>query len=689
MDNNNNNNNDKKKKEDEKAKASARSKNPPAARPGAVSVRGAEASRLDQRIEEKRTATTSSATEAPVASLNKLEQDIQAKQRARAELQAGRSAGAAASSPAGRSQLEALEGDIAAKNRVGRSGASTPGVTAVSSSGRSQLDNLESDIAAKNRASSGGITTKPGATAVSASSRNQLQSLEDQVSAKTRSHTTNTNTNTPQDTALTTLEDRIRAKTRQNDAKPPPPAAAAGLAQLQSMEDRIAAKVRASTGAGGDGGAAVDGGLQRSSSNSYQDIVSAKMRANENDMKKPPPPSSSSPMNDDNYEGLLINKLQGGGTASASAASQDLADRKLPPGAAATTTSAAAAAAGMAKAAPADAAFSKDAPAAAAAAADAAAAKKDGRNGGEDPMTGQKYDQDQPPMGGSLLDHEDVEFGIYDAGGNEEGLAVAVAIEEEDENVFIPAAVEYDPDAKPPMYQNRRFRLYAFSAFCVLIVVAIGAGVGISMAKDDSTTGRAAYRQSLGIREKIEELIGTEELEEANSPYGKALQWITLRDTLELVPEDPNFIQRYILAYFYFATSEKKPWAYCSPPVEEVEEEEEQDDSCVYLDFGFSQSTLGSPVPAIRWLTDHNECAWAGVKCDKFQQVKDIELGKFLARFLLFVMFPFLRANSSSLCLLLPLVFFNGNNRWREYDRELPARHSPSPVLAFLQNLQR
>ena len=63
------------------------------------------------------------------------------------------------------------------------------------------------------------------------------------------------------------------------------------------------------------------------------------------------------------------------------------------------------------------------------------------------------HDDDLGVSGGPDLDYEK----------NTEGLAVAVPVAGEDDS--IPEAVEYDPDAKPPLYRNRRFRLYSLLAF--------------------------------------------------------------------------------------------------------------------------------------------------------------------------------------------------------------------------------
>mmetsp|Transcript_29042 Transcript_29042/g.41062 ORF Transcript_29042/g.41062 Transcript_29042/m.41062 type:complete len:404 (-) Transcript_29042:234-1445(-) len=60
----------------------------------------------------------------------------------------------------------------------------------------------------------------------------------------------------------------------------------------------------------------------------------------------------------------------------------------------------------------------------------------------------------------------------------DDNLAVAVAISQEEDDAFIPAAIEYDPDSKPPLYKNRRFRFYFLLAVFFLITIGVGVGVG-------------------------------------------------------------------------------------------------------------------------------------------------------------------------------------------------------------------
>lgn len=44
------------------------------------------------------------------------------------------------------------------------------------------------------------------------------------------------------------------------------------------------------------------------------------------------------------------------------------------------------------------------------------------------------------------------------------GLAVATAVAPDDEPDYVYNAIEFDPEAKPPLHRNRRFRVYTYFA---------------------------------------------------------------------------------------------------------------------------------------------------------------------------------------------------------------------------------
>ena len=85
----------------------------------------------------------------------------------------------------------------------------------------------------------------------------------------------------------------------------------------------------------------------------------------------------------------------------------------------------------------------------------------------------------------------DLERGI--AGGNETGLVVAKKVNEGEEPVLL-TATKYDPAAKPPLYQSRRFQLYMI-AIVVLLLIAIAVVLAVVLPRDDEDPEIRELRQ--------------------------------------------------------------------------------------------------------------------------------------------------------------------------------------------------
>ena len=60
---------------------------------------------------------------------------------------------------------------------------------------------------------------------------------------------------------------------------------------------------------------------------------------------------------------------------------------------------------------------------------------------------------------------------ISSARDDNDQMAIAIAIDGDDD-IILGNAIEYDPNAKPPLYRNRQFCLYGSSAFCVFLATA-------------------------------------------------------------------------------------------------------------------------------------------------------------------------------------------------------------------------
>ena len=205
----------------------------------------------------------------------------------------------------------------------------------------------------------------------------------------------------------------------------------------------------------------------------------------------------------------------------------------------------------------------------------------------------------------------DVEYGEYQSPQIPDGeLAVAVAIEEEEEEEKdIVYAIEYDPDSKPPIYQNRRFRYYGIGGAVVFVILAIVLVVGIVVGNGkenriyvtDAPTGSptsppTSTEESMFVSRISQAFVGLnsqlqddgqeppstpddvspvgdllseirDKLLDPTTPHYKAAQWIMYEDPLQMDVQNPLLIQRYMMAFLYFHTSRngEQPWRACEP----------------------------------------------------------------------------------------------------------------------------
>lgn len=177
-------------------------------------------------------------------------------------------------------------------------------------------------------------------------------------------------------------------------------------------------------------------------------------------------------------------------------------------------------------------------------------------------------------------------------------LAVAVAVnEDDDENVFIPSAVEYDPDAmktKVPMFKNQRFRVYGLLG-CTLLIILAACSIGVLAileGKEEQysppTEAPTCIRCSVDFEEQLELEVGSQKLNDPTTAEYQAKEWIIYEDPMQLQSNDRNLIQRFILAAFYFETHQLSNWRSCNrPSVPEsgvdVAEEEEDFETCSFM----------------------------------------------------------------------------------------------------------
>jgi hypothetical protein len=212
-------------------------------------------------------------------------------------------------------------------------------------------------------------------------------------------------------------------------------------------------------------------------------------------------------------------------------------------------------------------------------------------------------------------------------------LAIAEPVRDDDDDVvFIPTANEYDPDAKPPIYKNRRFRLYACLGGILLLALVAGLVFGLLSGSDkaaglldDGDTPSLApstYRESLGIQDQVELVVGSDKLNDPSTPHYQAMEWILHEDKLQLTADDPNLVQRYLLVIFYMQTTQDGDWISCGRA-------DDEDSFCLWQTLIAIWPHQYVGIPWIRWLSDDSECNWAGVLCDEFNTTRAIDLCKF------------------------------------------------------------
>ena len=232
----------------------------------------------------------------------------------------------------------------------------------------------------------------------------------------------------------------------------------------------------------------------------------------------------------------------------------------------------------------------------------------------------------------------DVTYGTTRGGSNDENLAVAVAIEDGENERFLPAAIEYDPDSKPPLMKNRRFRLYIISGILLFVIVIVTVVLGVVVFKKQPGYGASdapslAPTSTMDAKyyQQFAQVLGYNDWNfTRDSPQGAAALWIIEEDSRNLGVDDETLTQRYLLAVFYYTTTQNGAlsWRSCSPDPSDSTITE-----CVFQQYTVSENDEVSyvPKPSFRWMSGVDECTWAGVLCNDLNVLIAIELSKYLA----------------------------------------------------------
>lgn len=225
---------------------------------------------------------------------------------------------------------------------------------------------------------------------------------------------------------------------------------------------------------------------------------------------------------------------------------------------------------------------------------------------------------------------DDADYCEYD---EEAKLSIAIAVSPNEEAVFIPEAIEYNPDAKPSRIKNRRFRFYTAMVAIILVIMIVGIAVGAIMnaskaVENESILSRPSLSPTLvptpafyvdAVGDTIFSLVG-DKMFDSGTPYSAAAEWIAKDDPMQLVANDRNIAQRYLLAMLFF-TWNGLGWNECVPT------DDPDDVECKATCFEAVYAEDDFECDRRRWLSNSHECEWLGVFCsDDGAVVKGLEL---------------------------------------------------------------
>lgn len=219
----------------------------------------------------------------------------------------------------------------------------------------------------------------------------------------------------------------------------------------------------------------------------------------------------------------------------------------------------------------------------------------------------------------------DVEYGRREsASKGEDELALAVPVEDEEPEDVYDVASPMDPTKEQQhFYQNGAF-LCCLGLMCCVVMVVIVVVLSVVLTKDNHgskhivaptmpPTAAPTTSREVAVKQELTKTLGSK-IDKPDTPYRTALDWILYKDPMQLDEFANNLVQRYILAYFYYETSQHGPWVSCNPPVGPG-----ANTSCIYYDANRDDNNNLYYVPRngtyTRWLSPTDECQWANIQC--------------------------------------------------------------------------
>ena len=144
-----------------------------------------------------------------------------------------------------------------------------------------------------------------------------------------------------------------------------------------------------------------------------------------------------------------------------------------------------------------------------------------------------------------------------------------------------------------------------------------------------------SFTRQVGIQSFLQPHLGDAVYNTASN-YFLAVQWISNVDPLGWETTNANFLERFLMAYWYIdATNRGRlSWRSCNPP-----NPIGSASFCVFERADFAASTIPNlqyaQDRAARWLSGTHQCQWAGITCLPDDSIDRIELSKLLLLLLL------------------------------------------------------
>lgn len=170
--------------------------------------------------------------------------------------------------------------------------------------------------------------------------------------------------------------------------------------------------------------------------------------------------------------------------------------------------------------------------------------------------------------------------------------------------------------------EKRKYKKYLILAFLCMVLIAVAIVVPVvltvgkvepaapSMAPSQAPSMAPSSAPTSGrldaIIQRLTSVSSADALQTKSSPQYKAAQWVSEEDELALPIDDPQLLQRYLLAVFYFAMN-GDDWMHC----------------------GREDPICGGDPDEDSWLSGSSECIWLGNRCVDDVNVDRIFFGKY------------------------------------------------------------